>query len=102
MQEISGELPVMWGESIIGFGSYDYVYPTGRKGTWFLVGFSPRKQNMTVYLMAGVEVLEPELSSIGKHKLGKGCLYFKKNDDIDLKILRTIIEKSIQHLKNQR
>ena len=76
MKEITGSKPVMWGSSIIGFGSYHYKYASGREGDWFVAGFSPRKQSLTLYIMGGIK--DPELfEKLGKHKTGKGCLYFK-------------------------
>jgi hypothetical protein len=99
MEEISGEPAKMWGANIVGFGTYHYVYASGREGDWMLSGFSPRKSSMSVYLMAGFEQLDDELSGLGKHKVGKGCLYVKKLADIDEKVLRKMIKKSIVIMK---
>jgi hypothetical protein len=101
MEEISGEPARMWGANIVGFGTYHYVYASGREGDWMLSGFSPRKSSMSVYLMAGFEQLGDELSSLGKHKVGKGCLYVKKLADIDEKVLRKMIKKSIVIMKKR-
>ncbi|RLD23171.1 MAG: DUF1801 domain-containing protein [Bacteroidetes bacterium] len=94
MEEITGEPGKMWGTAIVGFGSYHYVYASGREGDWMLTGFSPRKSSISLYLMAGFDELEDELSSLGKHKVGKGCLYINKLSDIDEKVLRGMIKKS--------
>ncbi|MBF0280375.1 MAG: DUF1801 domain-containing protein [SAR324 cluster bacterium] len=94
MREITGEQPAMWGTSIIGFGSYHYKYQSGHEGDSFLTGFSPRKQSLTLYIMPGFSKYESLLNKIGKHKTGKSCLYINKLSDIDLSILREILEDS--------
>lgn len=101
MGEISGELAKMWGDAIVGFGTYHYVYASGREGDWMLTGFSPRKENLSLYLMAGFDQLGDELSALGKHKSSKGCLYVKKLSDIDEKVLRKMIKKSIGIMKKR-
>jgi len=101
MQEISGEPAKMWGTNIVGFGTYHYVYASGREGDWMLSGFSPRKASISVYLMAGFEQLSDELAILGKHKVGKGCLYIKRLSDIDEKHLRKMIKKSIAIMKKR-
>lgn len=101
MQEITREEPVLWGPSIIGFGNYHYVYESGREGDWFLTGFSPRKQALTIYLMGSYGFDNPLMDKLGKHKTGKGCLYVKKLDDVDEKVLKELIEKSIEALKKR-
>ncbi len=98
MEEIIGAPAKMWGAKIIGFGSYDYKYASGRAGTWFLCGFSPRKQNITLYIMAGFDEFEGLLEKLGKHKIGKSCLYIKKLADVDEAILRDLIKKSADHI----
>ena len=95
MGEISGEPAKMWGKDIVGFGTYHYVYASGREGDWMLSGFSPRKASLSIYLMAGFDQLGDELNALGKHKSSKGCLYVKKLSDIDEKVLRKMIKKSI-------
>lgn len=96
MKEITGKEPKMWGESIIGFDSYHYVYASGREGDWMKIGFSPRKQALTLYLKAGYEERIPEmLEKLGKHKTGKGCLYIKKIEDIDQDVLREMVKESL-------
>ncbi len=99
MQEVSGEAPQMWGDTIIGFGRYHYKYASGREGDWFLAGFAPRKQNLTLYIMSGFDGYDELMSKLGKHSIGKSCLYIKKLEDIDLAILRQLIAQSIAHMK---
>jgi len=99
MEELSGSNPKMWGESMVGFGDYHYKYASGREGDWFLVGFSPRKQNLTLYIMGYLEFYTEILEGLGKFKHGKGCLYIKKLEDIDLDVLKTLISTSIKRLK---
>ncbi len=99
MQEVTQVEPMMWGDSIVGFDSYRYKYASGREGDWLIVGFSPRKQNLTLYFMPGLEPLRPLLPQLGKHTTGKGCLYIKKLDDIDLATLRQMVEQSVAQAK---
>jgi len=101
MKEVTKEDPVMWGDSIIGFGSYHYKYASGREGDWPLVGFSPRKQNLVVYLMNGFEKHQKLLKNLGKHKTGKSCLYINKLKDVNIQSLRELILKSVKHLKEE-
>lgn len=101
MEEQSGSKPKMWGDSMVGFGDYRYKYASGREGDWFLVGFSPRKQNLTLYIMGYLEFYTDILRGLGKFKHGKGCLYIKKLEDIDLDVLKTLISTSIKRLKDQ-
>ena len=95
MTEITGEKSKMWGDTIIGFGQYHYVYASGREGDWMKVGFSPRKQALTVYLYNGFEEKQDLLARLGKHKTGKACLYIKKMEDIDLDVLRELIHQTL-------
>ena len=99
MQEVTGEEPVMWGDSIVGFGNYTYKYASGRTGNWMLVGFSPRKQNLTLYIMPGFEQYDDLLSKLGKYKLGKSCLYIKKLEDVDLDVLKELVKQSVEYMK---
>lgn len=99
MSKITNEVPVIWGTSIIGFGTYHYKYKSGREGDWFLTGFSPRKNAMTTYLMCDLEHKDLNFDGLGKYKKSKGCLYFKKIDDIDLNVLTKIIQDSITIIK---
>lgn len=100
MEELTGAAPKMWGESIVGFGDYHYKYASGREGDWFLVGFSPRKQNLTIYIMGYLEFHGELLEQLGKFKHGKGCLYIKKLEDIDMDVLRALILSSIDRSKS--
>ena len=99
MKEVTKEEPVMWGDSIVGFGSYRYKYASGREGDWPLVGFSPRKQNLTLYIMSGFGKYEKLLESLGKFKTGKSCLYINKLKDVDIQVLRELILESVEHMK---
>ncbi|UCC77125.1 MAG: DUF1801 domain-containing protein [Anaerolineales bacterium] len=99
MQQITGEKPAMWGPSIVGFGSYRYQYASGREGTWMLVGFSPRKRYLTVYIMDGFDGYESLLQKLGKYRTGKSCLYINKLDDVDLPTLRELISQSVAHVR---
>lgn len=96
--DVTGWKPRMWGPSIIGFGSYHYRYASGREGDAPLTGFSPRKQNLSVYLAYGFERQADLLERLGKHKLGKACLYLKRLDDADPAALRELIERSVAEL----
>jgi hypothetical protein len=92
MAKATGATPVMWGPSIVGFGSYHYRYATGREGDAPAVGFSPRKQALTLYLPQGFEVHEALLAKLGPHTTGKGCLYLKRLSDVDTATLRKMIQ----------
>lgn len=98
MKEVTGETPKMWGNSIIGFGQYHYKYASGREGDWFLTGFSPRKQSLTLYIMAGFDDYDELMSRLGKYKTGKSCLYINKLEDVDQDVLRTLVKKSAEHM----
>jgi hypothetical protein len=99
MRAATGVEAKMWGDSIIGFGSYHYKYASGREGDWFLTGFSPRKQNLTLYIMPGFEEYEGLMKKLGKYKTGKSCLYLNKLEDVDLAVLKTLIEKSVKKMQ---
>jgi hypothetical protein len=101
MEEITGAKPVMWGESIVGFGSYHYTYKSGREGDWFLTGFSPRKQNLTIYIMNGFDHYEDYLEKLGKVKTSVSCLYIKKLSDVDKNVLHNLIADSVGFLQNR-
>ena len=92
--ELTGEEPKMWGDSIVGYGLYHYKYASGQEGDWMRTGFSPRKQALSLYLMNGFSNNEELLSKLGKYKTGKGCLYINKLEDIDLDVLKKLIKKS--------
>jgi hypothetical protein len=98
MQQATQAPPKMWGTSIVGFGEYHYTYASGREGDWFLAGFSPRKNNLTLYIMSGFDDYAALLSKLGKYKTGKACLYINKLQDVDLAILRSLIERSVAHM----
>jgi len=98
MEEITGERPVMWGPSIVGFGSYRYKYASGREGDWPIAGFSPRKKDLTVYLMMGFEKHTELMEKLGKYSHAKSCLYIKRLSDIHLPTLKKLIKTSIKEL----
>ena len=99
MEEVTGEKAKMWGTSIVGFGSYHYKYESGREGDMALVGFSPRKQAITLYIMAGFDNYDNLMEKLGKYKTGKACLYIKKVEDVDMDVLRELIKQSAEHMK---
>ena len=96
MKKATKAEPKMWGPSIIGFGDYRYKYPSGRENDWFITGFSPRVQNLTLYMTGGFD--QEVLKKLGKYKTGKGCLYINKLEDVDKKVLSELITKSVQKL----
>jgi hypothetical protein len=98
MQEVTGQAPRMWGDSMVGFGAYHYTYASGREGDWFVTGFSPRKQNLTLYIMAGFDQYDELMQRLGKHTTGKSCLYVKRLSDIDLSVLRELVQLSAEHM----
>ena len=95
---VTGFNPVMWGPSIVGFGRYQYRYASGREGDFLATGFSPRKANLSIYIMPGYQDYGDILSRLGKHKLGKSCLYVNKLDDIDLDVLAELIRAGLRDL----
>jgi len=99
MQQITKSEPVMWGPSIIGFGRYHYKYDSGREGDWFLTGFSPRKQSLTLYIMAGFAQYDELMKNLGKHKSAKSCLYINRLSDIHLPTLKKLIQQSVAHMR---
>ena len=99
MKQVTGKEPEMWGESIVGFGSYHYKYESGREGDWFVTGFSPRKQNLTLYIMSGFDGYDDLMSRLGKYKTGKSCLYIKKIDDVDQDVLQELVKKSVENME---
>lgn len=98
MKEVTGEAPKMWGSSIIGFGRYHYKYASGREGDWFLTGFSPRKQSLTLYITAGFDEYDELMTKLGKYKTGKSCLYINKLEDVDQAVLKELVQKSAAHM----
>lgn len=98
MQEVTDRPAVMWGKSLVGFGTYHYKYASGREGDFFLTGFSPRKQALTVYIMPGFGSYDTILAKLGKFKTGKSCLYIKKLDDIDRSLLKDLVTSSVEYM----
>ena len=96
MEQVTKEQPKMWGTSIVGFGTYHYKGKSGREGDWMIIGFSPRKQNLTLYLPGGLEKHQSLLSKLGKHSTGKGCLYIKRLSDVDPNVLRQLLTESLK------
>ena len=99
MRKAARAEPEMWGTNIVGFGTSRIHYANGREADWFLTGFSPRKQNLTLYIMGGFEQHGELLKSLGKHKTAKSCLYINRLDDVNLPILRKLIKQSVQSMK---
>ena len=99
MEEITGDKPKMWGPSIVGFGSWSYKYASGHEGDWPIAAFSPRKKDLTLYLMMGFEKHTELMEKLGKHSTGKSCLYIKRLSDIHLPTLKKLIKTSIKDLK---
>jgi hypothetical protein len=98
-QEAVQEPPKMWGEAIVGYGSYHYIYESGRQGDSPLAGFSPRKQNLTLYIEFGFEQFDGLLARLGKYKTSKYCLYINKVEDIDLQVLKEMVRLSADHVR---
>lgn len=101
MSAITGEPAIMWGASIVGFGRYHYKYASGREGDFFLTGFSPRKQALSIYIISGFEIAPELMDKLGKFKTGKSCLYVKSLDDIDRNVLAQLVQNSVKHLREK-
>ena len=101
MKKVTGSEPKLWGSSIIGFGKYHYKYDSGHEGDSCLTGFSPRKQNISLYVMLGIIDNQDLLKDLGKHKAAKGCLYIKKLDDVNMSILEKLVKRSVDALKKK-
>ncbi len=101
MRTATGSNAKMWGVAIVGFGNYHYKYASGRAGEFFLAGFSPRKQNLTVYVMDGFDSYGPLMKKLGPHKTGKSCLYLKRLSDVDLATLETLINRSVVAMRKR-
>jgi hypothetical protein len=99
MTRVTGEAANMWGDSIVGLGSYRYRYASGREGDWFLVGFAPRKRDLTLYIMPGFDRYGELMEALGKHKTGRSCLYIKRLADIDLRVLEQLVEASVRYMR---
>ena len=101
MKRVTGERPRLWGPSIVGYGSYHYVYDSGREGDFMVAGFSPRKQALTLYIMSGFSGHEGLMKRLGKHTTGKSCLYVKKLEDVDLEVLEELIVRSVAYVRKK-
>lgn len=99
LERVTGEKAAMWGTAIVGFGSYHYVYESGREGDMCLIGFSPRKQNLTIYVVPGFEFYADQLARLGKHKLGKSCLYLSGLKGLDLGALEEMLADSVARMR---
>jgi len=97
-KEVTGYAPKMWGPSIVGYGNYHYVYESGREGDFLATGFSPRKANLSIYIMPGYAEFGEILSRLGKHKMGKSCLYINKLADVDKDVLKELIRAGLADL----
>jgi hypothetical protein len=102
MKKVTKEKPVIWGNGVIGFGTYHYKSQSGQEGDWFITGFSPRKQNLTIYIIAGFKKYPDLLQKLGKYKISGGsCLYLKKLSDIDLSVLKQLVTESVKFMKEK-
>ena len=101
MQKVTGCVPAMWGTSIVGFGRYHYKYASGHEGEYFLTGFAPRKQSLTIYIMPGFSDFADLLSKLGKHKRSKSCLYLNRLEDVDKAVLQELIAKSVEAMRRK-
>jgi hypothetical protein len=101
MREATGKVAKLWGTSLVSYGSYDYKYASGREGRWFLCGFSPRAQSLTLYIMPGFGEFDSLMSKLGQYKTGKSCLYIKNLDDVDLAVLKQLIDESVKHMRSK-
>jgi hypothetical protein len=102
MKKASDREPVMWGAAIVGFGAYRYTYASGRSGDWPVIGFSPRKNDLTLYIMPGFDHYAELMAKLGKHKTGKSCLYLKRLADVDLPTLQMLMDESVKAMAPQR
>ena len=101
MSGVTGNRAKMWGANIVGYGKYHYKYASGREGEFFLTGFSPRKQALSIYIISGFSISPKLMEKLGKHKTGKSCLYVKKLDDIDREVLAQLVEESVAYLREK-
>ena len=102
MRGVTKEEPKMWGSSIVGFGRRHLKYPSGRELDWMIIGFSPRKSDLTLYLMGGLDSFPDLMKRLGKYKTGKGCLYIKNLEDVDAKVLRKLVTESVKLVGAER
>ena len=98
MQKVTDNVPKMWGKSMVGFGEYHYTYASGHEGTWFLTGFSPRKRDLTVYIMPGFSQYSALMKKLGKVRTEKSCLYIKRLEEVDLKVLGELVGRSVRFM----
>lgn len=101
MSRLTGWQARMWGKSIVGFGAYDYTYESGHSGRWMMVGLSPRKSSLTIYIMPGFKPFPELMEKLGKYKTGKSCLYINKLEDIDVGVLEKLIAQSVDVMKER-
>ena len=101
MRRVTGKRATMWGPSIVGFGKYHYRYESGREGEFMLTGLSPRKQNLAVYIIPGFDQFETQMKKLGKYTTGRSCLYIKKLEDVDEKVLETLIDRSVKLMRKR-
>lgn len=101
MREVTGKRAKLWGTSIVGYGSYKYAYDSGQSGEWPMVGFSPRKSNLVLYIMPGFSGSAALMKKLGKHKTGKSCLYINKLDDVDMDVLRELVQSAVEYMKSK-
>jgi hypothetical protein len=99
MKKATGDAPKMWGPSIVGFGNHRYKYASGLELDWFLTGFSPRKRDLTLYIMPGFARHKELMASLGKYKTGQSCLYIKRLTDVDIDVLTTLVVSSVEHMR---
>lgn len=100
MRRATGKRATMWGDSIVGYGSYHYTYASGREGDWMLTGYSPRRQNISVYIMSGFDAHAALMKKLGRYKTGRSCLYIKRLADIDEAILEALIQASVDAMRD--
>lgn len=101
MRRATGKRPKMWGPSMVGYGLYEYRYPTGNSGEWLITGYAPRKQALTVYIMCGFGPFQSLMKKLGKYKTGKSCLYIKKLEDVDEAVLEELITRSVEEIRRR-
>jgi len=99
MKRVTAKRPVLWGGNMVGFARYEYRYASGHEGAWFITGFSPRKRDLTVYVMNGFGAYDDLMKKLGRHRHSKSCLYLKRLDDVDLGVLEALITKSVQDMR---
>lgn len=99
MRRVTGKRAKMWGSSIVGYGTYHYKYESGREGDFMITGFSPRKQALTVYIVAGFRRFDTLMGKLGKYRTGKSCLYINRLSDVDEKVLEKLIDRSVKYMR---